>query len=960
MKRRVLRSFLALVAVLGLVLGSVPGAVVAQGATPEATPADGATPVASPVAASQPLDSTASSVDLDVLVIGAHPDDEAFGLAAYGQWNEYADVNVGVITVTRGEGGGNAVGTEEGPALGVLREAEERAAVSTAGIEHIYNLDKVDFYYTVSAPLTEATWGYEETLAQVVRVVRATTPEVIITMNPAPTPGNHGHHQVAARLAVDAFYRAADPEAFAEQVNEEGFPAWSVSSIFQAGAAGEGQPGPACATSFAPVEPTDTIYGVWQGTVSEANGGRTWGEIARDGQRMYASQGWAVFPDAPTDPAEIQCNYFTLIDSRVALSTNPMSTTAMLENAVVPAPQGLPLGTQFYLTSDAFNVLPGQEFTVTAHVRVPEGTDVSASSIDVVAPSGWEIVGAAELATEQADPEAEPAFKVADDGSISQEFTIVPGEDAIPGTRYRIGASFGIGGNIGVTNEVVQVSPAVSGVLEPLPEIAQFLDWADAVGVPQLYNLIFPVTSIGIGETRDVSVVVTNNSTETASGKVSIELPAGFTTDSATMPYDGLAAGASTTVSFSVTNDDTSLATANEGGEDGTYAFTISTSVGDNEGASSQQAGLNLVPSTVVPEAAADAAVDGVIADGEYTGSPLDLSRVWEGDPPDSAADASGSAWVSWDDDGLYVAVQVDDDTLGTVLTPDDAKRHWRTDSVEIAIDPLGTAPNTSATFKVGVFPTGTDNAPHAYRDADAYQGPVAETAPGFEVASTLTDPYNGYVIETFIPFDSLPAGIDPDNAAMNIFIYDSDTQDLTGQTRLGWSTWGGVQGDPYRWGTITLEGFEGVATPAAASPAADGATPVTGEPVVDAPVMPLDVAQSAQSPQSIAQSAADGVPLAGLSPVAAGDGLTFQRLPTLAGGNLVVSFEAASNGTARYYLVDGGGTVIANGEVDVSIGATELTESGGTAGGDVTLLVSFVTDSGQVQALSLPVSSSG
>src|SRR4051812_6219002 len=143
-------------------------------------------------------------VDLDVLFIGAHPDDEAFDLAAFGAWGQELGARVGVITVTRGEGGGNAVGPEEGPALGRLREAEERRAVARAGIHDIYNLDKVDFYYTVSAPLTREVWDDQETLARVVRVIRTTRPDVIVTMNPSPTPGNHGHHQLAARLAVEA------------------------------------------------------------------------------------------------------------------------------------------------------------------------------------------------------------------------------------------------------------------------------------------------------------------------------------------------------------------------------------------------------------------------------------------------------------------------------------------------------------------------------------------------------------------------------------------------------------------------------------------------------------------------------------------------------------------------------------------------------------------------------------
>src|SRR5690625_2790516 len=138
------------------------------------------------------------AVKLDVLFIGAHPDDEAGTLAALGQWNEFHDVEVGVITATRGEGGGNAVGLEEGPALGLLREVEERDAVALAGIEHIYNLDALDFYYTASAPLSREVWGGDELLGRIIRVVRATRPEVIVTMNPSAVEGNHGNHQQAA------------------------------------------------------------------------------------------------------------------------------------------------------------------------------------------------------------------------------------------------------------------------------------------------------------------------------------------------------------------------------------------------------------------------------------------------------------------------------------------------------------------------------------------------------------------------------------------------------------------------------------------------------------------------------------------------------------------------------------------------------------------------------------------
>lgn len=935
MQQRFPRSVMTVIVTISLMFGSFLTPRMA--AQPDATPVDPATPVgsATPVAGS----GASGPVDLDVLFIGAHPDDEAGGLSTYGQWNEGHGSEVGVITVTRGEGGGNAVGTEEGPALGLLREDEERRAVGLAGVDHIYNLDKVDFYYTVSAPLTEETWGYDDTLERVVRVIRTTQPEVITTMNPSPTPGNHGHHQLAARLAVDAYYAAADETRFPDQLLDEGLSTWDVSKIVRAGGSGEGQPGPDCATTYVPADPTDIVYGIWAGNTSDANGGRTWADIEREAQRTYASQGWAAFPDAETDPAAITCDYFTLIDSRVPLSTNPESTTAVLENAVVASPRGLPLGSQLYLTTDSFDVQPGAPFTVTSHLRVPADVDRSEAFVQVIAPTGWEVVGAEEAEqAAAAGEEATPVVTAADNGELTQEFTLIPAADAAVNTRYTIGASAGAGGGIGVTSEVVQVVPPVSGTLAPLPQIAQFREWADGIGVPELDSLITPLDSIGVGGERELSVDLVNNSAGAQSGTVTLGLPAGFETDMASAPFDGIPAGGTASVTFTVRNTDTALPTANDGGEEGTYAVEITT---EAAGVSSvQMAGLNLVPATVVPQAATAPVVDGQIGPEEYAGQPLDLSRVWEGDDPDSPADASGAAHVSWGDAGIYVAVEVTDETLGTVLTPEDAKRHWRTDSVEIAIDPLGTAENTSATFKVGVFPTTTEGSPAAYRDADAFQGPVSETAPGFEVASILSEPYTGYVIETLIPWDSLPADIDPQQAAMNIFIYDSDTEDLTGQSRLGWSTWNGVQGDPYRWG---LTGFEGY------TPPADART----EP--DEPQTPLDVAQSIDSPLSIAQSAEDGVGLAGRPTVPEGEGITVIEEPVLGNGEVTMQVESTSEGTLNlFYLSEG--SIVSNTSQEVTPGSPLAVQLAVQGSGGGTVYAAFESTDGAVQALAIPV----
>ena len=134
------------------------------------------TAVLAAVAGSGVLPAAAGAQGLDVLFVGAHPDDEAGGMSTYGAWGEEQGVRTGVLIATRGEGGGNAVGPEEGPALGLLREGEERSAVGRAGVRRVFNLDKLDFYYTVSAPLTQQVWDERETLARVVRSCAAPAP----------------------------------------------------------------------------------------------------------------------------------------------------------------------------------------------------------------------------------------------------------------------------------------------------------------------------------------------------------------------------------------------------------------------------------------------------------------------------------------------------------------------------------------------------------------------------------------------------------------------------------------------------------------------------------------------------------------------------------------------------------------------------------------------------------------
>jgi LmbE family N-acetylglucosaminyl deacetylase len=837
---------------------------------------------------------------LDVLFVGAHPDDESGDLSTFGQWGQQRHVRTGVLTITRGEGGGNAVGTEEGPALGLLREAEERKAVGLAGISDIDYLDKVDFYYTVSDQLTRDVWDHDSTLAKVVRLVRETRPKVIMTMTPSPIPSQHGNHQEAGRLAVEAYYLAADPSAFRSQITEEHLKPWRAGRLLHQEHLVKSGNGPACETTFTPTDPSADVYGVWEGRTSPD--GKTWAQVEAEASRFYASQGWAHTPDAPSDPNQIGCDYFTQVDSRVPFTRGDHDPAAALEGAVYPAAGGLPLGTEFYLTTSAFSVAPGEPFTVTAHA--PSG------HVALSLPPSWKSTGSGDVRHGTA------AFKVT---------------AASPAGRVRLGATVTTRHGSGTTGRAVEVEPAVTGVQQPLPRVSDFDSWASSTGVPQLSGRVKRVLTLASGGSRTVRVDLSDTTNEAHKGTVTLDLPKGFTADEASKPYD-LAAGQDGSVSFTVRNTDASLPTSNDGGTDGDYDYTISTTAQDAS-TSVSDAALELVPSTTIQQSGQAPDVDGKESPGEYPGPSLNLSRLWEGSSCESAADCSATGKVAWYDDALYVLVQVKDDRPGSALDPADCKRHWRTDSVEIGLDPRGDAENTSTTFKTGILPVTAGGGPCFERDADNHQGPGAETAPGMSVASSGSSPYTGYTIETKIPLADLPAAVDPTRLAMNIFVYDSDTDDKTGQTRIGWSTWGGVQGDPYRWGLATLPGY---------TPPPD--RPTTAPP----PVMPKTAALSVESPQSIIQASSTHVPLAA-GPAAPGS-VRVVGQPLVKDGSVTFRLRTTGSGTVYAYVWDD--KIVGQKKVDITAGTHSVTVPGASG----TLAIAFDAAAGGTASFADPL----
>ena len=866
------------------------------------------------------------SVDLDVLFVGAHPDDEAFVLSTFGQWHADHGLRTGVVTISRGEGGGNAVGTEEGPELGRLREAEERRAVGKVGITEVFNLDKGDFYYTASAPLTERAWGHEDTLSRLVRVIRQTRPELIVTMDPAPTPGNHGHHQYAGRLAVEAYRAAARRQAFPGQITREGLRPWASARLFINGMRGqEGNAGPSCTRTFQPAEPTDRVYGSWDGRVT-ADGTTSWAQVEAAAQREYRTQGWGGRPDVPADPNEIGCDYFTQVASRVPYRADARGVDAMLEGALLPVAGGLPLGTGLTADAERFRLTAGESARIRVKVTAPPRQPLRRATVSVDAPRRWRVAGDGDIGTVGPGETATAAVVV----------TVPPGTTP---ERLRLPIRLAAAEGRGSTEALIQVTPAVHGEPTPPPHVAEYRHWAESSGTAELADAASSALPLPAGGGRDLHVTVRNSGARTQSGMLEIMLPAGFAADTDRRPFSALAPGTTTTVRFPVRNTDPALPTGLRGGD---YAYTITTSTADGA-ASTAGAALELVPAATVPPARAEPSVDGVASPDEYPGPVLDISERWEGEACDAIRDCSAEARLSWWDDSLYVLVKVSDDRPGRRLGPDDCKRHWRTDAVEITVDPRGRAEDTSSTLKLGVLPATDDppaaNPPCFLRDADNHQG-GPDTAPGVKVASRLAEPYTGYTVEVTIPAAVLPAAVDPDTVGLNLLVYDSDTEDKTGQTRLGWSTWPGVQGSPHRWGRARLHGY----TPPPRNPDERRE-----------PILPLQALPSADSPEAIDQAVRTSTTLGG-APSADPDDSVWVVGARRDGRFVAARLAATGPGTAHVFAVDATTGVLGRRIVQVSRpGDREVALRIGDGAPDA-VLVGFTDPRGATLASRAPV----
>ena len=163
-----------------------------------------------------------------VLYVAAHPDDENTRLISYLTHKTHA--TTAYLSLTRGDGGQNLIGTEIRELLGVLRTQELLAARGVDGGQQFFTRAN-DFGYSKTPEETLQIWNKDTILSDVVRRIRTFRPDVIINRFDHRTSGStHGHHTSSAILSMEAFDLSANPRAYPQQLKE--LEPWQPSRIF--------------------------------------------------------------------------------------------------------------------------------------------------------------------------------------------------------------------------------------------------------------------------------------------------------------------------------------------------------------------------------------------------------------------------------------------------------------------------------------------------------------------------------------------------------------------------------------------------------------------------------------------------------------------------------------------------------------------------------------------------------
>jgi LmbE family N-acetylglucosaminyl deacetylase len=210
-----------------------------------------------------------------VLYIAAHPDDENTRLLGY--LANHKKVKTTYLSLTRGDGGQNLIGKEQGIGLGLIRTNELLAARATDGAEQLFTR-AYDFGYSKNPEETFDMWNKDSVLSDVVLAIRKLKPDVIICRFPITGEGGHGHHTASGILAQEAFDAAADATKFTQQLKS--YNVWQAKRLYW--------------NAFVPSDAKEINAKHLKLDVGIFNSllGKSYGELAAESRSCHKSQGF--------------------------------------------------------------------------------------------------------------------------------------------------------------------------------------------------------------------------------------------------------------------------------------------------------------------------------------------------------------------------------------------------------------------------------------------------------------------------------------------------------------------------------------------------------------------------------------------------------------------------------------------------------------------------------------------
>ncbi len=230
----------------------------------------------------------------------AHPDDEDGGMLTLESRGR--GVSTLLMTLNRGEGGQNKIGSNLSDVLGVLRAEELLASDQYYGVQERFTR-VADFGFSKSAEETFTKWGgHDVALADMVRVIRTFRPDVLVPRFSGTERDGHGHHQASSILAKEAFRAAADPKRFPEQI-AQGLAPWQAKKLYI---------GNVCGFGAMTCPDADWTLKLNTGERS-ADLGMGYVQFAMQGLRHQLSQGAANWTIDPGD----RFTFYRLVDSVV-------------------------------------------------------------------------------------------------------------------------------------------------------------------------------------------------------------------------------------------------------------------------------------------------------------------------------------------------------------------------------------------------------------------------------------------------------------------------------------------------------------------------------------------------------------------------------------------------------------------------------------------------------------------